>query len=91
MAAEKRPGLYGVLVVIALGLKKLYEAARKVCGHRGYYYALVGGAPDQYVIESWIGAPSRCLPEIEAFTFTRSAHDFAQRFVKRPAQILPLK
>lgn len=50
---------------------------------QGYDYALVGGAPDQYVIESWLPVPSRCVPETESFTFTRSAHDFAQRFVKR--------
>jgi hypothetical protein len=49
---------------------------------QGYDYALVDGAPDQYVIESWIDAPSRSLPETADFTFTRSVRDFAQKFVK---------
>lgn len=50
---------------------------------QGYDYAFVGGAPDQYVIESWIGAPSRALPETGEFTFTRSVHDFVQKFTGR--------
>jgi hypothetical protein len=50
---------------------------------QGYDYAAVGGSPDQYVIESWIEAPSRCLGETEEFTFTRSVRDFARKFVKR--------
>lgn len=49
---------------------------------QGYDYALVNGAPDQYVIESWVGAPSRSVPENADFTFTRSVHDFARKFVK---------
>jgi len=27
---------------------------------QGYDYALVGGAPEEYVIESWVQAPARC-------------------------------
>ena len=50
---------------------------------QGYDYAAVGGAPNQFVIESWIGAPSRCVPETGDFTFTRSVRDFSRRFVKR--------
>lgn len=50
---------------------------------QGYDYALVDGAPDQYVIESWVGAPSHCTPETGQFTFTRSVHDFVERFVQR--------
>ncbi len=50
---------------------------------QGYDYAAVNGAPDQYVIESWIGAPSRCLPETGDFTFTRSVRDFSRKFAKR--------
>lgn len=50
---------------------------------QGYDYAAVDGAPDQYVIESWIGAPSRCLPETGEFTFTRSVLDFSRKFAKR--------
>ena len=47
---------------------------------QGYDYALVGGVPDQYVVESWINAPSNCLPETAEFTFTRSVHDFVHKF-----------
>jgi hypothetical protein len=51
---------------------------------QGYDYALVGGSPDQYVIESWLdNAPSRSVPETEEFTFTRSVRDFSQRFAKK--------
>jgi hypothetical protein len=49
---------------------------------QGYDYAAVSGAPDQYVVESWIGAPSRGVPENGEFTFTRSVRDFARKFVK---------
>jgi hypothetical protein len=49
---------------------------------QGYDYALVGGSPDEYVIESWVGAPSRTLPETADWTFTRSVRDFCRRFVK---------
>jgi hypothetical protein len=51
---------------------------------QGYDYANVGGAPDQFVIESWIGAPSHSVPETGEFSFTRSVLDFAHRFVPRP-------
>jgi len=50
---------------------------------QGADYALVNGAPDQYVIESWVGANSRSVPETAAFTFTRSVRDFARKFVRR--------
>jgi len=50
---------------------------------QGADYALVNGAPDQYVIESWVSAPSRSVPETAAFTFTRSVRDFSRKFVKR--------
>lgn len=50
---------------------------------QGYDYALVGGSPDQYVIQSWLkDAPVRCLPETDPFTFTRSVRDFTEKFVK---------
>ena len=49
---------------------------------QGYDYAFVGGAPDQFVIESWVGAPARAVPETEEWTFARSVRDFSQRFVK---------
>jgi len=52
---------------------------------QGYDYALVQGAPDQYVIESWVEAPSRSSPETDPFTFTRSVLDFSRRFAKQPS------
>jgi hypothetical protein len=50
---------------------------------QGNDYANIDGSPDQYVIESWIGAPSQSVPETGDWTFTRSALDFTHRFVKR--------
>ena len=52
---------------------------------QGYDYAFLDGRPDQYVIESWIKAPSNSLPESAEFTFTRSVRDFARKFVNRDA------
>ncbi|MCC6882176.1 MAG: hypothetical protein WBE58_13735 [Verrucomicrobiales bacterium] len=49
---------------------------------QGYDYAAVEGRPDQLVIESWVGAPSQCLPETADWTFTRSVRDFAKKFAK---------
>jgi hypothetical protein len=48
---------------------------------QGYDYLAVGGAPDQYVIESWVNGPVRNVPESGDFTFTRSVYDFARKFV----------
>ena len=50
---------------------------------QGYDYALLDGSPDQYVIESWVGAPSRSVPETADFTFTRSVRDFVRTFVTK--------
>ena len=50
---------------------------------QGYDYAVIDGRPDVFVIESWIEAPSQCLPESAEWTFTRSVRDFAKKFVKR--------
>ncbi len=52
-------------------------------------YAVIGGAPDEYVIESWVGEPAASVPETADWTFTRSVRDFVERFVgpakdKRP-------
>jgi len=55
---------------------------------QGYDYVAVEGTPDQYVIESWINAPARCLPETGEFTFTRSVRDFSRKFA-RPSIPLP--
>ncbi len=48
----------------------------------GYDYASVGGRPDQYVIESWVGAPSKIVPESNALSFTGSALYFYDKFAK---------
>jgi hypothetical protein len=45
-------------------------------------YLLVDGRPDIMVIESWVGAPSRAVPEGDEWTFTRSVRDFARKFVR---------
>jgi len=50
---------------------------------QGYAYALVDGHPDQYVIESWLGAPTHCVPETTLYTFTHTVHEFVQKFVPR--------
>ena len=49
---------------------------------QGYAYASVGGKPDQYVMESWVGAPAVTVPETGDFTFTRSVLDFYNKFIK---------
>lgn len=50
---------------------------------QGYDYTAVDGRPDHYVIESWVGAPSACLPDTADWTFTRTVRDFCRHFVKR--------
>jgi hypothetical protein len=50
--------------------------------HQGYAYAMAQGAPDQYVIESWIETPAHSVPETGEWTFTRSVRDFSRCFVK---------
>ena len=45
-------------------------------------YVVIGGAPDEYVIESWVGEPAESVPETRDWTFTRSVRDFVDRFVK---------
>lgn len=47
---------------------------------QGYDYANVGGTPDQFVVESWIPAPSTSVPDTAEYTFSRSVLDFAERF-----------
>lgn len=50
---------------------------------QGYDYTMVDGRPDEFVIESWVQAPAKCIPETEDFTFTRSVRDFARRFTNK--------
>ena len=49
---------------------------------QGYAYACVGGAPGQFVLESWVNEPSHSVPESGDYTFARSALDFGRKFVK---------
>jgi hypothetical protein len=49
---------------------------------QGYDYAAVGGTPDEYVIESWVGAPAQTLPETAEWSFTRSVLDFSRKFAE---------
>jgi hypothetical protein len=46
----------------------------------GQGYADAGGKPDQFVDESWVGAPSHAVPETSPDTFTGSAIDFYHKF-----------
>lgn len=48
-------------------------------------YALAGGAPDEVVIESWVGAPGKTVPEGEQWSFCKSALDLLERFWPAPA------
>jgi hypothetical protein len=45
-----------------------------------YDYHLVGGKPDQFVIESWAEGPSRSVPETDDWTHTRAVRAFCRRF-----------
>jgi hypothetical protein len=54
--------------------------------HHAAAYALAGGKPDQYVIESWVHAPEHAVPETKLTTFTRSVLDFCTRFVPKPGK-----
>jgi hypothetical protein len=49
---------------------------------QGSACAAIGAAPDQYVVESWIGLPRQALPDSDGFTFTQSVRDFARKFVR---------
>jgi hypothetical protein len=66
--------------VIAVGSTSYVSVMRQ-----WYDYAMVEGRPDEYVIESWGGAPHTALPESGEFTFTRSVRDLARAFAGRGA------
>ena len=57
---------------------------------QGYDYALVQGAPEQYVVQSWVGGPPRAIPETDSWTFTRSVLDFQRTIVQRKLQETPV-
>ncbi len=46
----------------------------------GAAYQATGAVPDEMVIESWVSAPDRSVPETEPGTFTHSVLDFLARF-----------
>jgi hypothetical protein len=48
---------------------------------QGQAYSVVGGAPDEYVIQSWVGAPFACGAET-AHGVYRSVLDFCEKFVR---------
>lgn len=56
---------------------------------QGQDYALVGGRPDEYVIESWVNGPSHAVPERAEWTFCKSVLDFCERFVDPPEKGVP--
>jgi len=49
---------------------------------QGYAYASVKGRPDQYCIESWVGAPAHSVPDSDMNAYMRSARDFFPKFAK---------
>jgi hypothetical protein len=49
----------------------------------GFNYAAAGGQPDQIVVQSWVDAPQKIVPESEPFTFTNSARDLIGRLLKK--------
>ena len=58
---------------------------------QGYAVADAGLHPDQFVLESWIEAPPRVVPETADFTFTRSVLDFARKFIVTTAGRSPFR
>jgi hypothetical protein len=49
---------------------------------QGYRYASAGGKPDEFVVQSWVKAPSVMTPDSEYFTFSSSVRDFVRKIVK---------
>jgi hypothetical protein len=58
---------------------------------QGYDYALVRGAPAQYVVQSWVDGPLQTIPETDQWTFSRSVLDFHRTFVELKPQETPAK
>jgi hypothetical protein len=48
-------------------------------------YAGTGAHPDQIVVESWVGAPSRTLPDTDKLTLTGSSLEVLQKVGSPPA------
>ncbi len=45
--------------------------------HTAQAYALAGGRPDHYMVESWVHCPEHAVPEAEMGSFSRSVLDLA--------------
>jgi hypothetical protein len=52
--------------------------------HTASAYAVVGGTPDEWVVESWLHAPEHAVPETQMDTFTRSVLDLCRMVDRRP-------
>jgi hypothetical protein len=50
---------------------------------QAYDYALVGGKPDQYMVESWVDGPEKMTPDSGDFTFTRSVRDISRMIARK--------
>ena len=48
---------------------------------QGDAYRQIGGRPDIYVVQSWVGAPHHATPESAPATFMHSINVFANRYV----------
>jgi hypothetical protein len=48
---------------------------------QGQAYGQTGGRPEEYDIQSWLAIPSITVPELDAYTFTRSVRDFVPQYV----------
>ena len=46
-----------------------------------YLFRMVGGAPDEWVLESWVPFPVKVIPEEKLWTYTRCVRDFCRTFV----------
>jgi hypothetical protein len=49
---------------------------------QGYAYASIGARPDQYCLESWVGAPAHSVPDSDPNAYMGSARDFFTRFAR---------
>lgn len=52
--------------------------------HEAADFAQTGLAPDQFVIESWVGAPSHAVPDSDPLSFTGAALALVRKFSSLP-------
>ena len=50
--------------------------------HMAYAYAAVDGKPDQIIVQSWVNAPARAVPETDPFTLTGTAKHVVEKLIK---------